>query len=85
MTRPLIRPRTCTCCGETKATSAFSWNVKTHAYCPNCRECGQWLTLFIHAFGSPQDREKKREYQAAYERRQKLKAAQPFALQGVWR
>ena len=52
---------TCKCCGESKATHAFSWNHKSHIYSPNCRECGLWLRLFREVFGPTRDWQKNLE------------------------
>lgn len=77
-----VKPRTCTCCGETKATHQYSWNAKRHEYCPTCRDCGIWLTLLRQVFGKTRDWESNRVQQRDRDRILRLKN-RPTNIAGV--
>ena len=70
----------CQCCGEEKPTRLFSWNTKVKGYSPNCRDCGNWLTLLRAAFGKTRDVEANREKC----RLRKLVNKPAVHLQEVW-
>ena len=82
-----IKPRVCTCCGETKKTSDFTHNPRRKIYTPHCRLCGVWLTLLREVFGPVRDWDKNR--QATLERCRRaalVKRRAPVAdLLSVWR
>lgn len=50
--------RTCSCCGEAKPNSAFTY---TRQYAAHCRDCGVWLYLLRQVFGPTRDVMKNRE------------------------
>ena len=58
-----IKWRVCTCCGESKRTTAFSHQPKTKKRTETCRDCGVWLYLFRRVFPKPRDLERNRQMQ----------------------
>jgi hypothetical protein len=76
------KARICNCCGEAKATSAFSWNQGIHEYVKTCRECGQWLFLFRKVFGDTRDWEKNRADQRKRDFEKRI-TERPINIAGV--
>ena len=64
-----LKHRVCQCCHEARPTGMFSWNAKAHDYCPNCKDCGQWLFLFRKVFGSTRDWGKSGQRKRDYDKR----------------
>jgi len=83
----LPAPRTCTCCGESFPTRAFTYNARLHQPTPTCRSCGVWLTLMRQVFPQARDvlanragvRDRK------FDQRARARTAGGAELQNIWR